>query len=89
MRIVLGAMGGSRSGVPSDGGAGAEYGGAPLLGVNGIVVIGHGGSSVKAFRNAIDVVRTTAARKLNRHIEEAVSEFVASTATDDKLKEGA
>ena len=67
----------------------AEYGGAPLLGVNGIVVIGHGGSSVKAFRNAIDVARTAAARKLNRHIEEAVSEFVASTATDEKLKEGA
>jgi glycerol-3-phosphate acyltransferase PlsX len=67
----------------------AEYGGAPLLGVNGIVVIGHGGSSVKAFRNAIDVARTAAARKLNRHIEEAVSEFVASTATDDQLKEGA
>jgi glycerol-3-phosphate acyltransferase PlsX len=67
----------------------AEYGGAPLLGVNGIVVIGHGGSSVKAFRNAIDVARTAAARKLNRHIEEAVGEFVASTATDDQLKEGA
>ncbi len=67
----------------------AEYGGAPLLGVNGIVVVGHGGSSVKAFRNAIDVARTAAARKLNRHIEEAVSEFVASPATDDKLKEGA
>jgi fatty acid/phospholipid biosynthesis enzyme len=49
----------------------------------------HGGSSVKAFRNAIDVARTATARKLNRHIEEAVSEFVASTATDDKLKEGA
>lgn len=67
----------------------AEYGGAPLLGVNGIVVIGHGGSNVKAFRNAIDVARKAAARKLNRHIEEAVSEFVASTATDEKLKEGA
>lgn len=30
-----------------------EYGGAPLLGVNGIVMISHGRSSPKAVRNAI------------------------------------
>lgn len=31
----------------------SEYGGAPLLGVNGIVMIGHGRSSPKAVKNAI------------------------------------
>lgn len=31
----------------------AEYGGALLLGVNGIVIIGHGRSNAKAIRNAI------------------------------------
>ena len=31
----------------------AEYGGAPLLGVNGVCVIGHGRSDAKAMRNAI------------------------------------
>ena len=30
----------------------AEVGGAPLLGVNGIVVIGHGSASAKAIKNA-------------------------------------
>ncbi len=30
-----------------------EYGGAPLLGVNGNVVIGHGSSNAKAVKNAI------------------------------------
>ena len=30
-----------------------EYGGAPLLGVNGIVIISHGRSSPKAIKNAI------------------------------------
>ena len=30
----------------------AEYGGAPLLGVNGVVIIAHGGSSAKAIKNA-------------------------------------
>ncbi len=31
----------------------SEYGGAPLLGVNGVVIIGHGRSSPKAIKNAI------------------------------------
>jgi glycerol-3-phosphate acyltransferase PlsX len=31
----------------------SEYGGAPLLGVNGIVMISHGRSSPKAVKNAI------------------------------------
>jgi glycerol-3-phosphate acyltransferase PlsX len=31
----------------------SEYGGAPLLGVNGIVMISHGRSSPKAIKNAI------------------------------------
>ncbi len=31
----------------------SEYGGAPLLGVDGVVIIGHGRSSAKAVKNAI------------------------------------
>ena len=31
----------------------AEYGGAPLLGVNGVVIISHGKSSSRAIKNAI------------------------------------
>jgi len=34
-----------------------EYGGAPLLGVNGIVVIGHGRSNARAVANAVRVAR--------------------------------
>jgi glycerol-3-phosphate acyltransferase PlsX len=33
----------------------SEYGGALLLGVNGIVIIGHGGSNAKAIKNAISL----------------------------------
>jgi glycerol-3-phosphate acyltransferase PlsX len=33
----------------------AEYGGAPLLGVDGVSVICHGGSSARAIKNAIGV----------------------------------
>jgi glycerol-3-phosphate acyltransferase PlsX len=35
----------------------AEYGGALLLGVNGVCIIGHGRSGPKAIMNAIDVAR--------------------------------
>ena len=31
----------------------AEYGGAPLLGIDGICIISHGSSSAKAIKNAI------------------------------------
>jgi glycerol-3-phosphate acyltransferase PlsX len=33
----------------------AEYGGAPLLGCNGVIIICHGGSSAEAIKNAIRV----------------------------------
>jgi len=33
----------------------AEYGGAPLLGVNGACIVGHGRSTAKAIRNAVKV----------------------------------
>lgn len=33
----------------------SEYGGAPLLGVNGVTIICHGGSPPKAIRNAVRV----------------------------------
>lgn len=35
----------------------SEYGGAPLLGVNGIVMISHGRSSAKAIKNAIKATK--------------------------------
>lgn len=39
----------------------AEYGGAPLLGLNGLVVIGHGRSDARAIRAAMRVAAETAA----------------------------
>lgn len=50
----------------------AEYGGAPLLGVNGICIISHGRSSAKAVKNAIRVAGEFVEHKVNTHILEAV-----------------
>ena len=41
----------------------SEYGGAPLLGVAGVAVVGHGRSSAKAVRNAIAMAYRFAAHR--------------------------
>jgi glycerol-3-phosphate acyltransferase PlsX len=33
----------------------SEYGGAPLLGLSGLCVVGHGRSSARAVRNAVSM----------------------------------
>ncbi|MCS7182926.1 MAG: phosphate acyltransferase PlsX [Thermoanaerobaculum sp.] len=51
----------------------AEYGGAPLLGVRGAVLIGHGRSSPKAIRNALRFAHRFASSGVVGAIEERVS----------------
>lgn len=51
----------------------AEYGGAPLLGVNGTCIISHGRSSPKAIKNAIGVAEYMIQQDLNRHIVEGIA----------------
>lgn len=50
-----------------------EYGGAPLLGVNGISIVCHGGSPPRAIRNAIRVARQAVATKMLGHIRRDVA----------------
>lgn len=47
-----------------------EYGGAPLLGVNGNVIICHGSSSAKAVKNAIKVAKEVVDKKVNERIKQ-------------------
>jgi glycerol-3-phosphate acyltransferase PlsX len=54
----------------------SEYGGAPLVGVNGLCVVGHGRSSAKAVRNAVAV----AARAVEEGLLEKLSREVAAVA---------
>ncbi|HLF78614.1 MAG TPA: phosphate acyltransferase PlsX [Dehalococcoidia bacterium] len=56
-----------------------EYGGANLLGVNGVVVIAHGRSKENALKNALRVANHSASRDLIATMKEAfVAEPVAS-----------
>jgi len=56
-----------------------EYGGAPLLGVNGSCIIAHGSSSPKAIRNAIRVAREMLRKQLNEQIMKKVQAVDWST----------
>jgi len=49
-----------------------EYGGSPLLGVNGICIKAHGNSSPVAIKNAIRVAREFVTQKVNARIVEAI-----------------
>ncbi|MBU1727471.1 MAG: phosphate acyltransferase PlsX [Candidatus Omnitrophica bacterium] len=55
----------------------SEYGGAPLLGVNGVVIIGHGRSNVKAIKNAIRVAKEEVERQVNAKILETLGKTAA------------
>jgi glycerol-3-phosphate acyltransferase PlsX len=54
----------------------SEYGGAPLLGVAGLAIVGHGRSSAKAVRNAVAM----AFRFANQHFLQRVEQEIAAAA---------
>jgi len=53
----------------------AEYGGAPLLGVDGRCIISHGSSTPKAIKNAIRVAADFKTNDVNRHILEELETY--------------
>ncbi|MEW6319956.1 MAG: phosphate acyltransferase PlsX [Acidobacteriota bacterium] len=55
-----------------------EYGGAPLMGVAGLCIVGHGRSSAKAVRNAIAMAARFAERRVLSRVE---SEIAAAAMT--------
>lgn len=56
----------------------SKYGGAPLLGVKGISVIGHGSSNEEAICNGIRVAKEAVLSKMNDSITEDVANAMAS-----------
>jgi glycerol-3-phosphate acyltransferase PlsX len=53
----------------------AEHGGAPLLGVNGVAIVGHGRSSARAVRNGILMAHRFAADSVVQRIEGGIAAF--------------
>lgn len=50
-----------------------EYGGAPLLGVNGVCIIGHGSSNAKAIKNGIRVCIESVKNNVTQNIKDEIA----------------
>jgi phosphate acyltransferase len=61
----------------------SEYGGAPLLGINGVCIICHGQSSSKAIYKALAVARKMVDEQVNKQIE---TELAAGSNGNGKFK---
>jgi len=48
----------------------SEYGGAPLLGLKGVAIVGHGSSNANAIKNAVRVAKQFAESGINPRIEQ-------------------
>ena len=58
-----------------------EYGGMPLLGVNGVCIIAHGGSSPIAVKNAIRMAVRSIEHQVNPHIIEEIARYHSAAPT--------
>jgi phosphate acyltransferase len=58
----------------------AEYGGAPLLGLNGIAIVAHGRSNALAIKNAVRVAAYAVSEGVVPHISEGIAELRPTTA---------
>jgi glycerol-3-phosphate acyltransferase PlsX len=57
----------------------SEYGGAPLLGVSGLAIVGHGRSSAKAVRNAIAMAYRFATGDVLQRVEREIAAATVSS----------
>ena len=57
----------------------SEYGGAPLLGLKGVAIVGHGASNNNAIKNAIRVAKQFAESAINARIEQEFTSVGATT----------
>jgi glycerol-3-phosphate acyltransferase PlsX len=61
----------------------AEYGGAPLLGIDGICIISHGRSNSKAIMNAIFRANESIKGRVNPHLTEELKKYTGMTKTPE------
>ena len=53
----------------------ATYGGAPLLGINGVAYICHGSSSVKAIASAVDMAMSSVREKVTQRLQKGLAQY--------------
>lgn len=65
----------------------AEYGGAPLLGIEGTAMICHGSSSPRAIMNAIKMAHDNVQRQVNKKLTERLGEIRAEKIFDAESRD--
>jgi glycerol-3-phosphate acyltransferase PlsX len=60
----------------------SEFGGAPLLGVAGLCIAGHGRSSVKAVRNAVAMASRMAGNQMMARLRAEMTSVAAAEGAD-------
>jgi glycerol-3-phosphate acyltransferase PlsX len=67
----------------------ANFGGAPLLGVNGVVIICHGSSNGKAITNAVVVAHRMASQSINERLRDELvtTHFGTDNGSRDKSED--
>jgi glycerol-3-phosphate acyltransferase PlsX len=60
----------------------AEYGGAPLLGLDGVGIVAHGGSSPRAIKNAIRAAKEAVQQDINGQISRVLGNADGSDKKD-------
>jgi glycerol-3-phosphate acyltransferase PlsX len=61
----------------------SAYGGAPLLGIDGICIICHGSSGDRAVKNALSIAGQYAAAGLNEKIVQELAAVPAATVDEE------
>jgi glycerol-3-phosphate acyltransferase PlsX len=60
-----------------------EYGGAPLLGVKGVSIIGHGRSNSRAVHSAIRAALVSCEHRVNDHIQESLGRLLSQAGSEE------
>ncbi len=66
----------------------AEYGGVPLLGVRGVAIVCHGGSSARAIKNGVRVALDFHRNHVNDRIEDEIANLKPRSAVADQVTNG-
>ena len=62
----------------------SEYGGAPLLGIDGVCIICHGKSNERAIKNAVRMASEFVNKNLTGHIKDAMEEYSSQNRTKER-----
>lgn len=62
----------------------SEYGGFPLIGVDGVCIICHGKSNERAIKNAILQAKNFVGKHLNEHIRDAMQNHPSQTKSEER-----